>query len=185
MIGEAVDKLLRENFEDIVDIDFTANMESNLDDIEEGSKKWKDVISDFYKGLEKELEHVKEIERIKLPEEQTDEVCENCGKPMVIKYGRFGKFMACSGYPECKTTKAIVKEIDASCPKCGGQIVERKSKKGSVFYGCKNYPNCDFASSQKPTRKLCPKCGEILYESKGKKKSLFCKNKECKYKEEL
>lgn len=185
MIGEAVDKLLRENFEDIVDIDFTANMESNLDDIEEGSKKWKDVISDFYKGLEKELEHVKEIERIKLPEEQTDEICENCGKPMVIKYGRFGKFMACSGYPECKTTKAIVKEIDASCPKCGGQIVERKSKKGSVFYGCKNYPNCDFASSQKPTRKLCPKCGEILYESKGKKKSLFCKNKECKYKEEL
>ena len=103
---------------------------------------------------------------------------------MVIKYGRFGKFMACSGYPECKTTKPIVKEIDAECPKCSGQIVERKSKKGSVFYGCKNYPNCDFASSQKPTKNICPKCGEILYESKGKTKKLFCKNKDCKYKEE-
>lgn len=184
MIGEAVDKLLRENFEDIVDVDFTAQMESTLDNIEEGSKKWKDVIAEFYKGLEKELDKVKDIERIKLPEEETDEVCENCGKPMVIKYGRFGKFMACSGYPDCKTTKPIVKEIDAECPKCGGQVVERKSKKGSVFYGCKNYPNCDFASSQKPTKKICPKCGELLYESKGKTKKLFCKNKECKYKEE-
>ncbi|WP_290771688.1 type I DNA topoisomerase [Anaerofustis sp.] len=185
MIGEAVDKLLRENFEDIVDVDFTAQMESSLDNIEEGKRKWKDVISDFYKELAKELDKAKDIERIKLPEEQTDEICENCGKPMVIKYGRFGKFMACSGYPECKTTKAIVKEIDAECPKCSGQIVERKSKKGSVFYGCKNYPKCDFASSQKPTKKICPQCGEILYESKGKKKTLFCKNKECKYKEEL
>ena len=184
-VGEAVDTLMRQNFEEIVDIDFTAQMESNLDEIEAGNRKWKNVIRDYYSTLEKEIEDAKNIKRIKLPEEETGEVCEKCGKPMVIKYGRFGKFIACSGYPDCKNTKPIVKTIDASCPECDGQIIQRKNKKGSIFYGCSNYPKCTFTSSQKPTRKICPKCGQILYESKGKKKTLFCKNPDCRHREEI
>ena len=183
-VGEAVDKLLRNNFEEIVDIDFTAQMESKLDDIEEGNVYWKDVIADYYDTLEKEIKEAKNIDRIKLPEEETGEVCEKCGKPMVIKYGRYGKFMACSGYPECKNAKPILKTIDVSCPLCSAPVVQRKNKKGSVFYGCSNYPDCTFTSSQKPTGRICPKCGEILYESKGRKKMLFCKNQDCRHREE-
>ena len=183
-IGEAVDTLLRDNFHEIVDIDFTAGMEDNLDDIEAGNRQWKEVISSYYDTLMDEVGNAKNIKRVKLPEEETGEVCDKCGKPMVIKYGRFGKFMACSGYPDCKNTKPIVKSIDASCPLCDGQVVERKNRKGSTFYGCANFPDCTFTSSQKPTRKICPKCGEILYESKGKKKMLFCKNPDCRHREE-
>ncbi len=183
VIGEAVDKLLRENFEDIVDVDFTANMEDSLDNIAEGGKNWKEVISDFYTGFDEELKKAGSIEHIKLPEEETDEVCEKCGSKMVIKYGRFGRFMACSGYPECKNTKPLVKELNVICPKCNdGKIVERKSKKGRLFYGCKNYPECDFVSWYKPTGNVCPKCGKVLYEKKTKSKTtLFCQDKECGY----
>lgn len=184
-LGITVTDLLKEYFKDILDVDFTANMEDQLDDVEIGSVKWKDVIKNFYKGFEKELEVAnKEIEKIEQKVILTDEICEKCGKPMAIKNGRFGEFLACTGYPECKNTKAIVKKIDVKCPKCGiGDIVARKSRRGKLFYGCSEYPECEQVFWYKPTNKKCPLCGSLLLQHKLKNSTLSCSNNECKYKE--
>lgn len=184
-LGMTVTDLLKEYFKDILDVDFTANMEDQLDDVEMGSVQWKDVIRNFYKGFEKELEIAnKEIEKIEQKVVLTDEVCEKCGRPMALKNGRFGEFLACTGYPECKNTKAIVKKIDVKCPKCGiGDIVARKSRRGKLFYGCSEYPECDQVFWYKPTNKKCPLCGSLLLQHKLKNSTLSCSNSECKYKE--
>lgn len=183
-LGQIVTDLLIENFKDIVDIEFTAEMEKRLDEIEDGQENWVEVVDSFFKPLSEKIAIAEQnISKVTIEEkvEVTDVICEKCGRNMVIKKSKYGKFLACPGYPECKNTKPILDEIDAECPKCGGKIVARKSKKGKLFYGCSNFPNCDFVSWDKPTREICPKCGNILYEKnvKGEKK-LVCLNKECK-----
>ncbi|WP_025027668.1 type I DNA topoisomerase [Caldalkalibacillus mannanilyticus] len=172
-LGEIVIKLMEEFFPEILNTDFTAEMESHLDFIEEGKEDWVQILKDFYKDFEKRLtvaeEEMKEVE---LEDEIADEDCELCGKHMVYKFGRFGKFLACSGFPDCRNTKPIVKEIGVECPKCKeGQIVERKSKKKRLFYGCNRYPECDFLSWDKPISRPCPKCEGMLVEKKGKKET--------------
>lgn len=184
-LGITVTNLLKEYFKEILDIDFTANMEDKLDDVEVGKLPWKDIIRSFYTGFEKDLEIAnKEIEKIEREPILSDEKCELCGRPMAIKMGRYGEFLACTGYPECKNAKPIVKKTDVKCPKCGtGDIVARKSKKGKVFYGCSRYPECDQVFWYKPTNKKCPECGSLLLENKLKNSKLSCSNPECKYKE--
>lgn len=162
-IGAAVNDLLVEHFPKIVNLDFTARMEGDLDKVADGHEDWIGLLRRFYGPFENELEAAqKKLPRLELRDEPTDEICPSCGRPMVIKHGRFGKFISCSGYPECKTTKPIVKETGATCPKCGGAIVERRSRKGRVFYGCANYPNCDFISWDAVARERCPVCGSYV-----------------------
>ena len=168
-----------------MDVDFTGEMEDNLDSIELGDKEWKSVIADFYKGFAEELKIAdEEVERIEREVVLSDEVCEKCGKPMAIKEGRFGQFLACTGYPDCKNTKPIVKSTGVACPKCGKDIIEKRGRKtGKVFYGCSGYPDCDVSYWDKPTGRFCPDCGAMLVEGKGKTKTVKCSNPECKYKE--
>ena len=183
-LGKVVTKLLEQYFEQIVNLEFTADIESKLDIIAEGNNQWKEIVSNYYEPIEKNLEVAsKEIEHINM-DEATDEVCEKCGSPMVIKHGRFGRFLACSNYPECKNAKPILQKLGIKCPKCGeGDIIVRKSKKGKVFYGCSKYPDCDFVSWDKPTGNKCPDCGSPLVETDKKSKHKEkCSNKECKYK---
>ena len=183
-LGFLVTELMEDYFKEIVDTDFTANMEEELDDVEVKGKDWHKIVSDFYSILSKELEKAdKEIEEVKIEDEITDEICEKCGRHMVIKHGRFGEFMACSGYPECKNTKPIIKKIDVKCPACGGDIIARKSKRGRVFYGCSNYPECKQAYWDKPVNKKCPECGSLMTEKKTKDHNYQCSNSECGYKE--
>lgn len=183
-LGEIITKLMKERFPKIVNVKFTAEMESNLDTVEEGKCQWnkilEDFYSDFYETLKKAKEEMKDV-KIKLKEEETDIVCEKCGRKMVVKMGRYGKFIACPGYPECKNIKKIVQETGANCPKCGGMIIKRKSKKGRLFYGCNNYPNCDFVSWDEPIKELCPKCGKTLFKKKGKKGKVYCITENCGY----
>lgn len=183
-LGFIVTDMMEQYFKEIVDAGFTAQMEENLDDIETKGVRWKSVIEDFYDTLKDELKTADEqIEKVEFKEEPTGEMCEKCGKPMVIKHGRFGDFVACTGYPECKNTKPIVKTIDVKCPKCGKDIVVRKSRKGRIFYGCSGYPNCDQVFWNKPVNKKCPKCGSLLVEKKGKDTKYACSNSECDYRE--
>jgi DNA topoisomerase-1 len=180
-IGEKVIDLLVENFPKIVDINFTADMENNLDDIAENKKEWVAVVREFYNPFEKNLkEKYESVEKQDLTE-PTKELCEKCGKPMVIRFGRFGKFIACSGFPECKNTKQLPPEqININCPLCkDGQIVIRKTKRGRVFYGCSTWPKCNFATWQKPTGKLCPECNSPMVEIHEKEK---CSNRDCIFK---
>ena len=183
-LGEVVTNLMKKQFSKIVNLKFTAQMENDLDSIEGGKTDWKDTLkifySDFSETLEKAKENMKDV-KITLEEDKTDEICDKCGKPMVVKHGRFGKFIACSGYPECKNIKNIVDEIGVKCPKCSGDVIRRKSKRGRVFYGCKNYPSCDFVSWDEPMNDKCPNCGEILYKKNTKKPKIYCQNKECGY----
>jgi len=175
---------LEQYFEQIVNLEFTADIESKLDVIADGNNQWKEIVSNYYEPIEKNLEVAsKEIEHINM-DEATDEICEKCGSPMVIKHGRFGRFLACSNYPECKNAKPILQKLGMKCPKCGdGDIIVRKSKKGKVFYGCSKYPECDFVSWDKPTGNKCPDCGSPLVEADKKSKHKEkCSNKECKYK---
>jgi DNA topoisomerase I len=159
-IGEAVNDLLVEHFPKIVNLDFTARMEGDLDRVAEGHEDWIGLLRRFYGPFESELEVAQQkLPRLELRDEPTDEICPTCGRPMVIKHGRFGKFISCSGYPECKTTKPIVRETGAACPKCGGAIVERRSRKGRLFYGCATYPKCDFISWDAVVPERCPVCG--------------------------
>ncbi len=159
-IGEAVNDLLVEHFPKIVNLHFTAQMETDLDHIAEGHEDWIALLHRFYGPFESELHEAEnKLPRLELRDEPTDEICPNCGRPMVIKTGRFGRFISCSGYPECKTTKPIVKQTGATCPKCGGAILERRSKKGRTFYGCANYPKCDFVSWDPVSKERCPVCG--------------------------
>jgi len=161
-LGFVVNDLLAKHFPAIVDIEFTAQMEDKLDEVASENRDWVSVVRDFYTPFEKSLESATEkMERVKV-EEATDEVCPKCGKPMVVKYGRFGKFIACSGYPDCKTTKPFLVKVGVKCPKCGGELVVKKSKKKRTFYGCSNYPECNFIVNTKPLPQPCPQCGGLL-----------------------
>ncbi len=184
-LGFDVIGILQVYFSDIVDVKFTGEMEDNLDGVELGEKDWKKVIADFYKGFSEELKAAdREVERIEKEVVLSDEVCEICGKPMAIKEGRFGRFLACTGYPECKNTKPIVKSTGVKCPKCGKDIIEKKGRKtGKLFYGCSGYPECDVVFWDKPTGEMCPDCGSMLVKSKGRGATVKCSNPECKYKE--
>ncbi|WP_316568506.1 type I DNA topoisomerase [Neobacillus sp. YIM B06451] len=184
-LGEIVNELTLEFFPEILDVEFTAKMEQDLDDVEDGKVAWVKIIGEFYEGFEKRLEVAeKEMQEVEIKDEPAGEDCENCGSPMVFKMGRFGKFMACSNFPDCRNTKAIVKEIGVTCPKCEkGQVIERKSKKRRIFFGCDRFPECDFLSWDKPLPRNCPKCDHVLIEKKLKKGvQVQCSN--CDYKEE-
>lgn len=181
-LGFIVNNIMEEYFQQIVDVDFTAEMERNLDYIEEGKEEWKRVVEEFFTPLKVALEKAeKEISKVVIEDEVSDVPCDKCGRMMVIKRGRYGKFLACPGYPDCKNAKPIVEEIDAPCPKCGGKILAKKSKKGKKFFGCSNYPNCDFVSWNEPLKDKCPDCGEymVLKYSKTKGNYAQCSNSNC------
>jgi len=178
-IGEAVNKIMVEGFSSIVDVNFTANMESLLDAVEDGKVVWKTVVENFYPDLEDAVNSAEEkLEKINIEDEVTDVVCEECGKNMVIKYGPHGKFLACPGFPNCRNTKPYFEKIGVECPQCGGEIVIRKTKKGRKYYGCMNNPECDFMTWQKPSKERCPNCSKVLLE-KGAK--LVCIDEKCGY----
>lgn len=184
-LGFIVTNLMEENFKQIVDLDFTAAMEDELDRVEDGDIEWHELIQKFYEPFEKSVEKATEtIEKIVL-EEETDEICDECQSPMVVKFGRFGKFLACKNYPECKGTKPLLEKIGVHCPMCeDGEVIVRKSKKGRIFYGCSKFPNCRFVSWNPPTGELCPQCGQFLTKVREKSKEVIkCSNKECKYKQ--
>lgn len=185
-LGEIVIELILEFFPEVINIEFTANMESSLDEVEDGKAEWVKVVDNFYQGFEKHLEKAeKEMREVEIKDEPAGEDCEECGSPMVFKMGRYGKFMACSNFPDCRNTKPIVKEIGVDCPKCGeGQIIERRSnKKKRIFYGCSEYPGCDFVSWDKPIGRKCPKCEGMLVEKK-LKKGVQVQCVSCDYEEE-
>ncbi|WP_028611049.1 type I DNA topoisomerase [Paenibacillus harenae] len=185
-LGELVIQLMEEFFPEILDAEFTANMEGNLDHVEEGTEDWVKVLSTFYESFEKRLEVAEdEMKEIEIQDEVSDELCEKCGRHLVFKMGRFGKFLACSGFPDCRNTKPIVKDIGVTCPKCAeGKIIERRSKKGRIFYGCDQYPGCDYVSWDKPTNKPCPQCETKLVEKRNRSGvKLLCPS--CDYSEEV
>ncbi|AET60362.1 type I DNA topoisomerase [Paenibacillus terrae] len=169
-LGELVIEQMEEFFPEILNVEFTANMEGDLDHVEEGEGDWVKVLSDFYESFEKRLEVAEEeMKEIEIKDEESDVICDKCGSPMVYKLGRFGKFLACSAFPDCRNTKPIVKDIGINCPTCGeGHVVERRSKKGRIFYGCDRYPECDFVSWDKPSIKPCPSCGGLMVEKRTK-----------------
>ena len=183
-LGEAVTQLMEDYFKDIVDLKFTAHMEDELDHIESGDAKWKDVLATFYSGFDGELESAEkalEGQHIKVPDELSDEVCDVCGRQMVIKTGRFGRFLACPGFPECTFTKPLVIEMPGKCPRCGSRILKRTSRKGYTFYACERGQECGFMSWEVPTKEFCPDCGKTLFKPAGKgKKKPFCINEACK-----
>ena len=169
-----------EHFSDIVDVDFTANMEEKLDSIEDGNVEWKKIIAEFYGPFSTVLEKAEDtISKIEIKDEVSDVECDKCGRMMVIKTGRFGRFLACPGYPDCRNAKPLIVNTGAKCPDCGGEIIERKSKKGHVFYGCSEWPKCNFMSWDAPADKQCPECGKTLFKKKGGK--LVCMAKGCGY----
>ena len=182
-LGEVVTGLMIDRFRDIIDVEFTAQMETRLDAVEEGKQHWKELLSDFYGGFSKELHEAEaalEGVRLKVPEEETDEVCELCGRKMVIKMGRFGKFLACPGFPDCKNAKPLVERMPGRCPKCGGGMLKKKSKKGYAYYACENGADCGFMSWDVPTAEDCPKCGQTLFKKSGKGRNKpFCINETC------
>ncbi len=185
-LGEIVYEQVKEYFPEIIDVEFTVNMETLLDKIAEGDMNWRKVVGDFYNSFKQDVERAEEeMEKIEIKDEPAGEDCEVCGSPMVIKMGRYGKFMACSNFPDCRNTKAIVKTIGVKCPTCkDGEVVERKSKKNRIFYGCSNYPECDFISWDKPIGRDCPKCNHYLVDKKkGRSSQVTCSN--CDYKEEV
>ncbi len=178
-IGEVVNNIMKESFPDIVDLNFTAKVESNLDEVESGEREWKSILRKFYPDFDKEVKQAeKELEKVELHDEVTDTICENCGRNMVIKYGPHGRFLACPGFPECRNTKPYLEKAGVACPKCGKEILIRKTKKGRRYYGCEGYPDCDFISWQKPSAKKCPNCGGYMLE-KGNK--LVCADENCGY----
>ncbi|PTK66246.1 type I DNA topoisomerase [Staphylococcus borealis] len=185
-LGEIVYEQVKDYFPEIIDVEFTVNMETLLDKIAEGNIGWRKVIDNFYGSFKLDVERAEEeMEKVEIKDEPAGEDCEVCGSPMVIKMGRYGKFMACSNFPDCRNTKAIIKTIGVTCPKCkDGDVVERKSKKNRLFYGCSNYPECDFISWDKPVGRDCPKCNHYLMEhKKGRSSQVICSN--CDYKEEV
>ncbi len=182
-LGILVNDLLTEYFDLIINEEFTAELENQLDDVEEGKYPWKQIVKDFYGDFNKELiKAEEEIDKIEIKDEVTDVICEKCGKNLVIKTGRYGRFMACPGYPECKNTKPIIETIDVKCPKCDGEIIKKKSKKGRVFYGCSKYPECDFISWDEPVNEKCPECKKHMVIKRTKKgTTIKCSDKECGY----
>ncbi len=186
-LGYIVNNLMSEYFKEIVDVEFTAAMENKLDSVEEGEESWKKIVDDFFIPVKKSIDIAeKEIAKITIEDEVTDIECDKCGRKMVIKHGRFGDFLACPGYPDCKNTKPLAAELDVPCPKCGSKILEKRSRKGNKFYGCSSYPECDFVSWFEPTSERCPQCNEIMVKRYTKTKGdyLECINKDCKYKKE-
>lgn len=182
-LGEVVTGLMLERFNDIIDVEFTANMENRLDDVEAGKQDWKDLLSDFYEGFHREMldaEAALEGKRIKVPDEVSNEICEVCGRNMVVKIGRFGKFLACPGFPECKNTKPIVEKMPGHCPRCGSALLKRKSKRGFAYYGCEKGAECGFMSWDVPTAEVCAKCGQTMFKKAGKGRNKpFCINESC------
>ncbi|HIT84743.1 MAG TPA: type I DNA topoisomerase [Candidatus Ornithomonoglobus intestinigallinarum] len=186
-LGMVTTDIMKNNFKDIVDVDFTAEMEGELDDIEEGKTEWVSVLNEFYPPFEKNLEEAsKRIEKIKIKDEESDVICEKCGRKMVYKLSKFGKFLACPGYPECKNTKAIRTGTGVMCPKCGGEILVKKSRRGKTYYGCEHSPKCDFMAWDAPVKdEKCPKCGGLLLRKNGRSKKIFCWNENCNYERKL
>lgn len=184
-LGEIVIDQLMEFFARILDVEFTASLESKLDDIEDGKADWVEVLHEFYVPFEKELAHAeKEMQSVELTPIVSDVVCELCGRNMVQKTGRYGKFLACPGFPECRNTKPLIKETGVLCPRCQGMLVERRSKKGRLFFGCLNYPDCDFVIWNRPVAKPCPRCGSLMVEKRRQGKKLqACTNKDCRWEE--
>ena len=183
-LGEAVVKLMKERFPKIVNVKFTAQVENDLDSVQSGKIGWVDELKQFYGDFDATLKKAKEDMKgvkIQLKEDVTDVICEKCGRHMVIKTGRYGKFLACPGYPECKNVKKYVETNGAECPKCGGKVVIKHTKKGRVFYGCSNYPNCDFISWDEPSMEKCPRCGKTLLKKKGKHPKYYCITPDCGY----
>ena len=182
-LGVMITDMMKEHFTDIVDIAFTAGMEEQLDEVEEGKRGWRDVLRDFYGPFEKTLEKAEaEIEKVEIKDEVSDVVCDKCGAMMVYKFGRFGRFLACPNFPECRNTKAIQVEIAAPCPVCGGKLLEKTSRKGRKFYGCERYPECDFVSWEMPVEQKCPKCGGYMVLKRGRKGESYylCANENCR-----
>ena len=182
-LGEVVNGLMMDHFQNVINVEFTAGMEHQLDEVEEGELQWKQVLADFYKGFHQEMEEAEEAlkdTRLKVPEEVTDEICELCGRNMVIRTGRFGKFLACPGYPECQNAKPIVERMPGRCPKCGSTILKRKSKRGYAYYACERGAECGFMTWDVPTDQDCPKCGQTMFKRSGKgAMKPFCANPEC------
>ena len=182
-LGEVVNSLMMDRFVDIIDVEFTANMENQLDDVEAGKRKWKEVLGDFYQSFHQQMldaEAALEGTRLKVPEEESDEICDLCGRKMVVKVGRFGKFLACPGWPECKSTKPIVERMPGRCPKCGTGLLKRKSKRGFAYYGCEKGAECGFMSWDVPTAEDCPVCGQTLFKKSGRgRQKTFCINESC------
>lgn len=183
-LGEVITKLMKERFPKVVNIKFTAQVENELDEVQAGKVEWVQAVHDFYDDFAETLkvakEQMKDV-KIQLKEDETDIICEKCGRRMVVKMGRYGKFIACPGYPECKNIKKYVEKNGAKCPKCGGDVVIKHTKKGRIFYGCESYPNCDFVSWDEPTKELCPKCGKTLLKKKGKNPKFYCVTPDCGY----
>ena len=183
-LGEVITQLMKERFPKIVNVKFTAQVENELDAVQRGDEDWVDTLQKFYDDFDKTVQKAKkEMDgvKIQLKEDETDVICEKCGRKMVVKFGRYGKFLACPGYPECKNVKKIVNDTGAECPKCGGKIIQRKSKKGRVFYGCSEYPKCDFVSWDPPSKEKCPVCGKTLLQKKSKDKMLYCVTPGCTF----
>ncbi len=187
-LGEVITNLMKEHFANIVDTTFTAKMETNLDNVEQGTADWVKTLDTFYQDFAKTLEKAEEAmdgKHVRVPDEETDEVCEQCGKPMVIKIGRFGKFLACTGFPDCKNTKKIVQETGGICPLCSQKIVLKKSKRGRSFYGCSGYPDCNFMTWNVPSEETCPQCNSTLFQKGGKSGKLVCEKPQCGYERSL
>ncbi|HAS78731.1 MAG TPA: type I DNA topoisomerase, partial [Ruminococcus sp.] len=184
VLGDVVTELMKEHFKHIVDAKFTAQMEADLDAVEHGERDWHETLSVFYDDFSKTLEKAEkamEGKRVKVPDEKTDVVCDVCGKMMVIKIGRFGKFLACSGFPECTNTKKIVQATKGICPLCGSKVIAKKSKKGRTFFGCESYPECNFMTWNTPIEEKCPKCGSSLFKKGGKAGKILCEKPGCGY----
>ena len=180
-LGEMVNEIMKGYFPDIVDIDFTANMEERLDDVEMGKEEWKQILRDFYPDFKESVDSAAEkLEKIEIKDEESDVICEKCGRNMVIKYGRYGKFLACPGFPDCQNAKPYFEEAGVNCPECGGKVLIKKTKKGRVYYGCENNPDeCSFMSWNKPTGEKCPNCGSPLEEKGRKNPKIVCSNEKC------
>ena len=187
-LGEVMTILLKERFPKIVNYKFTAQMEEKLDEVEHGQEEWVELLDEFYSDFDKTLKKAKEeMEGVKLQlkEDQTDIICDKCGRQMVVKVGRYGKFIACPGYPECKNVLKFVEKTGVKCPKCNGDVIVKHTKKKRVFYGCSNYPECDFVSWNEPVNERCPQCGGILFKKKGKKPKLYCATEGCGFEKEF
>ena len=185
-LGEIVNQIIKDNFEAVINTEFTADMETALDRIEEGELEWKEILRNFYPLFKDLLDEAEQkVENVEIADEVTDIICEECGRNMVIKYGKFGKFLACPGFPECRNTKPLYEDSGVKCPKCGGKIFIKKTKKGRRYYGCENNPECDLMLWNKPTGEKCPKCGSMLVEKGTKNKHISCSNPECGYTEEI
>ena len=173
---------MTENFSNIINVSFTSKIEEDFDKVANGELNWKNSIKDFYENFFKTLKTAEEKipeKSYKIEDEKTDQVCEKCGEPMVIKHGRFGKFLACSGYPNCKNTKKIVVLTKGICPLCKSKIIQKKSAKGRIFYGCEKYPKCKFVSWDEPVEQICKSCKNTMFKTKGKKPKIYCNNEKC------